>query len=84
MGRDCELISPPLRSPVVKALTYLDYCDSRVVGISSGKSSTEEMRLSGSIRRHYFRIPRENDTHPQSATIAMGTQLTISGLIEPA
>ena len=58
MGRDCELISPPLRSPVVKALTYLDYCDSRVVGISSGKSSTEEMRLSGSIRRHYFRIPR--------------------------
>src|SRR6267143_4470347 len=34
MGRDCELISPPLRSPVVKALTYLDYCDSRVVGLS--------------------------------------------------
>jgi hypothetical protein len=32
MGRDCELISPPLRSPVVKALTYLDYCPSRVIG----------------------------------------------------
>jgi hypothetical protein len=24
MGRDCELMSPPLRSPVVKALTYTD------------------------------------------------------------
>lgn len=24
MGRDCELISPPLRCPVVKALTYTD------------------------------------------------------------
>ena len=35
-------------------------------------------------KSHYFRIPRENDTHPQSATIAMGTQLTISGFIEPA
>ncbi len=27
-----QLISPPLRSPVVKALTYLDYCNSRMVG----------------------------------------------------
>src|SRR5437879_2326533 len=30
MGRDRELIRPPLGSLVVKALTYLDYCDSRV------------------------------------------------------
>jgi hypothetical protein len=48
-----ELISPPLRSPVVKAMTYLDYCNSRMVGteVIANRSSRIQTSIAAAKQR---------------------------------